>query len=140
MSMMIGSRKAVSPEMNVTPLIDVLLVLLIIFIVILPERHWGEMAQIPQLNTDGRAKNPETPIVIQLKDAGSGNVPDLRLNNNQVSWQGLKPRLQELYRVREDRVAFVKGDPEIEFEYVAQAVDITQQSGALRVALLGKND
>jgi biopolymer transport protein ExbD len=138
--MMIGSRKAVSPEMNVTPLIDVLLVLLIIFIVILPERHWGEMAQIPQLNTDGRAKNSETPIVIQLKDAGSGNVPDLTLNNNQVSWQGLKPRLQELYRVREDRVAFVQGDPEIEFEYVAQAVDITQQSGALRVALLAKSE
>src|SRR6266481_4862428 len=140
MSMMIGSRKAVSPEMNVTPLIDVLLVLLIIFIVILPERHWDETTQVPQLNMDGRAKNPETPIVIQLKDAGSGNVPDLTLNNNQLSWQGLKARLQDLYRVREDRVAFVQGDPEIEFEYVAQAVDITQQSGALRVALLGKND
>src|SRR5579864_8615319 len=75
MSMMVGARSTQSCEINVTPLIDVLLVLLIIFMVILPEHKRGEKTLIPQPSSETVEKNPETPIVIQLKDVGESKRP-----------------------------------------------------------------
>jgi biopolymer transport protein TolR len=138
MSMMVGARRVVSSEINVTPLIDVLLVLLIIFMVILPQQNRGESAQIPQPNPDSPATNPPAPIVIQLKDVGEGKRPILKINQEEVSWDSLAARLQAIYRAREDRVAFVQGDPEIEFAFVAEVVDVTHLAGAERVGLMGK--
>ena len=139
MSMSTGARNGRTAEINVTPLIDVLLVLLIIFMVILPEHSLGELAQIPQPNPDNVAMNPEDPIVIQLKDHGSGQRPDVAINQKQVKWEELEANLQAIYRARQNRVAFVKGDPEIEFAYVAEALDISHRAGADRVGLLGKD-
>ncbi|HEX4604862.1 MAG TPA: biopolymer transporter ExbD, partial [Candidatus Angelobacter sp.] len=68
MSMIVGARGARSCEINVTPLIDVLLVLLIIFMVILPEHKMGEQTQIPQPSQETTTPKPEEMIVIQLKD------------------------------------------------------------------------
>ena len=140
MSMTLGARRTLSCEINVTPLIDVLLVLLIIFMVILPERHWGERALIPQPAPETLAKDPEVPIVIQLNDAGASKPPSLKINQEEVSWDGLEAKLQVAYMARQDRVAFVKGDPEVEFEYVAKAIDITHHAGADRIGLMGKKD
>lgn len=140
MSMMVGARGARSCEINVTPLIDVLLVLLIIFMVILPEHKMGEQTQIPQPTPDNVTLKPELPIVIQLKDAGGSKPPELKINQESVSWDGLEARLRAVYKLREDRVAFVKGDPDVEFEYVAQAVDITHHAGADHIGLMGKKD
>jgi biopolymer transport protein ExbD len=140
MSMMVGARGARSCEINVTPLIDVLLVLLIIFMVILPEHKMGEQTQIPQPSPVNQARDPELPIIIQLKDAGVNKPPELKINQESVTWEGLEARLRDVYKKREDRVAFVKGDPEVEFEYVAQAVDITHHAGADRIGLMGEKD
>lgn len=140
MSMMGGARSTQSCEINVTPLIDVLLVLLIIFMVILPEHKWGERTLVPQPSIESVEKNPPTPIVIQLKDVGESKRPLLKINQEEVSWDALGSKLTAAFRVRVDRVAFVKGDPEVDFEYVAQAVDITHQAGADRIGLLGKKD
>jgi len=140
MSMMVGARGTRSSEINVTPLIDVLLVLLIIFMVILPEHKMGEQTQIPQPAPNNAALKPELPIVIQLKDIGEGKPPELKINQESVTWEGLEARLRDVYKRREDRVAFVKGDPEVEFEYVAQAVDITHHAGADRIGLMGEKD
>lgn len=137
MSMMVGARGARSCEINVTPLIDVLLVLLIIFMVILPEHKWGEKTLVPQPGTESSEKNPPPPIVIQLKDMGESKRPALKLNQEEVSWDALEPRLAAAFKLRVDRVAFVKGDPEVDFEYVAQAVDITHHAGADRIGLMG---
>jgi len=140
MSMSTGAREGQSAEINVTPLIDVLLVLLIIFMVILPQHELGESALIPQPNPrDEPAQNPNEPIVIQLKDLGEGRRPDLRLDQQKVGWDELEARLRTIYSSRGERTAFVKGDPEIEFVYVAEAVDISHRAGAERVGLLGKN-
>jgi len=138
MSMMVGARSTQSSEINVTPLIDVLLVLLIIFMVNLPDHKWGERTLVPQPSPESAEKNPPTPIVIQLKDVGESKRPLLKINQEEVSWDALEPRLAAAFKVQVDRVAFVQGDPEVDFEYVAQAVDITHHAGADRIGLLGK--
>jgi biopolymer transport protein TolR len=140
MSMVIGARGTRSCEINVTPLIDVLLVLLIIFMVILPEHKVGEKTLVPQPSAERLEKNPEAPIIIQLVDAGESERPRLKINQEEVGWDGLEGRLQEVYKLRMDRVAFVKSDPEVDFEYVAEAVDISHHAGADRIGLLGKKD
>lgn len=137
MSMMVGARGARSCEINVTPLIDVLLVLLIIFMVVRPEIHQGLEAQIPQPAPEDLRAKPFAPIVIQLVDVGENKPPDLKINTEPISWDKLESRLRAVYQLRDERVAFVKGDPDIDFEYVAQAVDISHHAGADRVGLLG---
>jgi biopolymer transport protein ExbD len=127
--------------MNVTPLIDVLLVLLIIFMTILPEHRMGEMTLVPQpAPPEARAENPQAPIVIQLEDAGASRPPSLKINQQPVTWDELEATLRAVYQARVDRVAFVRGDPDVEFEYVAQVVDISHRAGADRIGLLGKKD
>ena len=108
--------------------------------VILPEHKWGEKTLVPQPSTESVEKNPPTPIVIQLKDVGGSKRPLLKINQEEVSWDesGIAP--QGGLQNRVDRVAFVKGDPEVDFEYVAQAVDITHHAGADRIGLMGKRD
>ena len=140
MSMMVGARSARSSEINVTPLIDVLLVLLIIFMVILPEHKMGEKTLIPQPSLETAEKPPESPIVIQLNNVGASQPPVLKINQEEVPWDGLEAKLKDVYKQREDKVAFVKGDPDVDFEYVAEAVDITHRAGADRIGLMGKKD
>jgi biopolymer transport protein ExbD len=138
--MMVGARSTRSSEINVTPLIDVLLVLLIIFMVILPEHKMGERTLIPQPSLESATRPPEPPIVIQLSNVNASQRPILKINQDEISWEGLEARLTAVYKEREDKVAFVKGDPDVEFEYVAEAVDITHRAGADRIGLLGKKD
>jgi len=140
MSMMVGARSTRSSEINVTPLIDVLLVLLIIFMVILPEHKMGEKTLVPQPSPESVARPPESPIVIQLSNVNASQRPILKINQQEVSWDELEARLSAVYKQREDKVAFVKGDPDVEFEYVAEAVDITHRAGADRIGLMGKKD
>jgi biopolymer transport protein TolR len=137
---MVGARKGPSAEINVTPLIDVLLVLLIIFMVILPQHSLGELAQIPLPSPDSPALNPPAPIIIELKDAGDGQRPALALNKEQINWEDLESRLAGIYRGRDERTGFVKGDPEVEFAFIAEVVDITHRAGADRIGLMGKKD
>ena len=140
MSMVVGARSTRSSEINVTPLIDVLLVLLIIFMVILPEHKMGEKTLVPQPSPERAAKDPEPPIFIQLNNVGASQRPILKIDQEEIPWDGLEARLTAVYKQREDKVAFVKGDPDVEFEYVAEAVDITHRAGADRIGLLGKKD
>lgn len=140
MSMTVSTRRGPTGEINVTPLIDVLLVLLIIFMVILPPHSLGELAQIPLPSTDQVVLKPQEPIVIQLKDAGTGTRPALSINHEEVKWEQLELRLEAIYGARADRVGFVKSDPEVEFAFVAEVIDITHRAGVDRLGLMGKND
>jgi biopolymer transport protein TolR len=137
MSLNAGSRNGQSVEMNVTPLIDVLLVLIIIFMVVLPRHSAGERADIPQPPaSDANTPVPENDIVVQLLSSGEGNRPRIKINQSEISWDELLPRMRAILLTRVQRVAFLKSDPDVEFGYVAQIVDRTRAAGADRVGLM----
>jgi len=134
--MLLGSQGKISAEINVTPMIDLLLVLIIIFMVVLPHNSTGEKTEIPQPSNDPMQSGPDTKIVIQLHDAGESRRPDLRINEQDVKWEDLESTLKDIYTLRMDKVAFLQGDPEVDFQYVADVVDMTHHAGVLRVGLM----
>lgn len=137
MSVVVSDEKSANSEMNVTPLIDVLLVLLIIFMVL--PHHFGERVEVPQTKEIVPIPYPE-PVVIQLSENGIDNTPTLHINHDTVAWDSLETRLQSIYAGRIDRAAFLKGDPEIDFRYVVQVVDMAHHAGVDQIGLLGAND
>ena len=137
MAMTLGNRDA-SAEMNVTPLIDVLLVLIIIFM-ILPYHSLGERALIPQQSNENTPPPPERDVVIQLHQTGEGQRPVLKIEDREVNWDDLEAKVREVYSTRMNKVAFVKGDPEIDFQYVVDVVDATHHAGIFQIGLLGSN-
>jgi|SRR5579863_2181338 len=139
MSMAFGIRGRISSDINVTPMIDVLLVLLIIFMVIFPYQSVGEKADIPQPRADTTITPPSKPIVIQIKQSAVENArPVLKINEEETSWEKLGSRLEEIFSLRAEKVAFLKGDPEIDFQYVADAIDIAHHAGVARLGLMGR--
>jgi biopolymer transport protein ExbD len=140
MAMSMGGSGAFAPQMNVTPLIDVLLVLIIIFMVIVAQsKEKGLEAQIPQppANPDATPPSVRT-IVIQLGAGKSGETPVLKINEQSVSWADLKPQLADIFKRRAERVAFVRGDDDVDFEYVADVIDTARAAGVDKVGLLPK--
>jgi len=129
------------PEMNVTPLIDVLLVLIIIFMVIVVEQgNKGLTAQIPQPATDPADPGVQRTIVVQLVSVpGQDQQPTLKINQQNVDWNNLEPELQRVFAARAEKIAFVRGDQDIDFKYVAEVIDTARHAGVERVGLMGKD-
>jgi len=140
MGMSMGGSARSAPQLNVTPLIDVLLVLIIIFMVIVAQsKEKGLAAQIPQPPANPDATPPPVrTIVIQLGAVKSGDTPELKINEQAVSWADLKPQLADIFKQRAERVAFVQGDDEVDFEYVADVIDTARAAGVDKVGLLLK--
>ena len=138
--MQLASNRQLAAEMNLTPLIDILLVLLIIFIfmVVIPHHSMGERAEIPQPSRPDASHKPETALVLQLISKREGGRPAIKINEEQVRWENLEQRLETVFSSRGDRAAFLKGDPEVDFEYVAEALDVSRRAGAERVGLISR--
>ena len=134
-----------APQMNVTPLIDVLLVLLIIFmLVVINEKPTGLEAQIPQPVPPG-AKNippPDQTIVIQLRHAPAGagqqqaEHPLVKINDEVVEWDHLRERLRDIYSIRVERIAYIEADDDIDFQEVADVISTARIAGVDRMGLL----
>ena len=137
MGMAVGASGGVKSDINMTPMIDVLLVLIIIFMVITPLTPKGLEALIPQPPPPGQpvsAADVRT-VVISVNADHS-----MLINQDPVDEARLGPRLEEIFKTRAERVVFVKGDPNLEFNWVAKVIDIAHGAQIDKVGLMGYKD
>ena len=125
--------EGMSSEINVTPMIDVLLVLLIIFMLIVPITSVGERALAPKPAQNDRDSSGA--VVLEVL-SGTGGEASFRVNRQNVSREELPARLEAIYANRAERVLFVKADDKLAFSQVATAIDVAHAAGVDRVGLL----
>lgn len=130
-----GTGGAVS-EINVTPLIDVLLVLLIIFMVIVPVTPKGLDTLVPQPPKNKTQDQPnDRTIVLQVLSNGAG-APAYKINDSSFNKADIEPKLAEIFATRSEKVMFVKGDKDLDFNQVAEMIDYGHQAGVDNIGLI----
>lgn len=127
-----------SPQMNVTPLIDVLLVLIIVFmVVVIEQRPTGLKAEIPQpaAQVPNNIPPPQRTIVIQVRhpkpngEHSEKNI-EIKVNDEVVAWDHLRQRLADIFAIRVERIAFIEADDDIDFQDVADVIAIARVAGS----------
>src|ERR1035438_10174365 len=121
-----GGPFSTGPKMNVTPLIDVLLVLIIVFmVVVIEQRPTGLQTELPQQpkSTDNTIPPPHATIVIQIHHPKPGAEHVLvMVNEEAVDWDHLRERLRDIFAIRVERIAYVEADDDIDFQDVADVI------------------
>jgi biopolymer transport protein TolR len=133
MGMAVGGKGGAKADINMTPMIDVLLVLIIIFMVITPLTPKGLETLVPQPpnpNQPQKEADQRTVVIVINRDKS------MMINQEVTDDQRLGPRLEEIFKTRAERVVFVKGDPDLEYQYVAKAIDIAHGAGIDKVGLM----
>ena len=134
MAMAVGGPKS-GPrcDINMTPMIDILLVLLIIFMVITPLTPHGLEALAPEPPDKKNQPPPDqdrTVVIVIDKDKS------MHINNEDTDMDKLQGRLEQIFKTRAERVVFVKGDPDLEYQYVARAIDVAKGAQIDKVGLM----
>lgn len=124
-----SETRAITAQINMTPMIDVLLVLLIIFMLIAPAHPKGLPAEIPQSSANSALE--ETSVVLEIAADRS-----LRVNSQPLNSAQLSPELHRIFQARADRTLFVKGDGDLSFAVVAGVLDTARSAGVDRIALV----
>jgi biopolymer transport protein ExbD/biopolymer transport protein TolR len=130
-----GNPNQAVSGINVTPLIDVLLVLLIIFMVIVPVTPKGLGALVPQPPRDNpQHPDPDATIVVQI--LGSNAAPTYKINEDSFAIGSLEPKLAEIFASRQEKVMFVKGDASVDYAKIAEVIDLGHQAGVDNIGLI----
>jgi biopolymer transport protein TolR len=130
-----GTNTAVS-EINVTPLIDVLLVLLIIFMVIVPVTPKGLDTLVPQPPKDKNAQPDPHTIVVSVQEPKGGGPVSYLINTDAYNKQDIQPMLQKIFEVRTDKIMFVKGDPDLNYGQVADVINMGTAAGVTNIGII----
>ena len=138
MSFQMAGGGARGPQINVTPLIDVLLTLIVMFMLVVSmDKEYGEKVQIPEPPKDQASEpEPESTVVIQVVWTAKDATPGVKINREDVRWEDLELRLAQIYLKRAEKVAFVRGDADVDFLYIADVIDRAHRAGVQRVGLL----
>jgi biopolymer transport protein TolR len=132
MVMEVGEKRdGAMASMNVVPLIDILLVLLIILMVITPLEPKGLEALVPQPSHEVEPRLDYKIVVVQVLENNH-----LKINDATATWDNLGQQLNNIFKQRAEKVAFVKGDDAVVFSLVAQAIEVMRNSGVEKVGLM----
>ncbi len=137
MAMSMGSSGGSMADINVTPMIDILLVLLIIFMVIVPVTPHGLDALVPQppKNKQQQQQPNDRTIVVQVLYR-PGQTAAYKINDTDVNHSDLLPKLTAIYANRAERVMFVKGDDNVDFGSIADVIDIGKSANVDHIGLM----
>ena len=133
MSMAVGGSGGPRADINMTPMIDVLLVLIIIFMVITPLTPKGLETLVPQPpppNQQQQQSDQRTVVIVIDKDKS------VKLNQDPIEWDKLQDRLTEVFKTRAERVVFVRADKDLMFDTVATAIDMAKGAGIDKIGLM----
>ncbi len=135
MAAKLGKELEANSDVNITPLIDILLVLLVIFMVITPLIPSGLDTAVPQPPPPGTPPPPpdeeNRTIVVSINDRNQ-----IMINQDQSDLRTLGTQLQDIFKTRNDRTIFVNADPELLFNDVIQVIDIAKGSGVDKIGLM----
>jgi biopolymer transport protein TolR len=131
MAMKVGGKKGAMSDINITPYIDILLVLLIIFMVITPVRQMDLDVKIPQTSQDDVGAIDPSVIVVSI-----GESARIAINNEETSIGNLGPKLQEIYSKRSNKNMFVSASAKLPYGDVVKIIDIAKGAGVGDIGLL----